>query len=276
MKLDLGNQLASSEEHQPDTITYLFASEFDHMPSRNLLDLLETRDFYVSFRQEAISLILQCSDDDFLCFAGTIFLRLWPFVPYLAVNFMDRFISRIEIPEGKPWILRLLVVSCLSLAAKMESTDFSVSNFQGDEAGFIFDNKTVNRMELLILDTLDWRMRSITPFSFLHFFISLSQLKDPALAQTLKGRATEIILKAQNEIKLLKFKPSIIAASALLVASNELLPLQFPSLKCSISAFECVDETLVSSIMIFINNYLVHYILKINTRQIDHQPQKRL
>ncbi|KAJ6416487.1 hypothetical protein OIU84_002364 [Salix udensis] len=188
MKLDLGNQLASSEEHQSDTITYLFASELDHMPSRNLLDLLETRDFYVSFRQEAISLILQAQ---YSCDCG-------PFVPYLAVNFMDRFISRIEIPEGKPWILRLLAVSCLSLAAKMESTDFSVCNFQLKD--------------------------------------------DPALAQTLKGRATEIILEAQNEIKLLKFKPSVIAASVLLLASNELLPLQFPSLKCSISAFECVDE----------------------------------
>jgi len=44
------------------------------------------------------------------------------------------------------------------------------------------------------------------------------------------------------EIKLLKFKPSIIAASALLVASKELLPLQFPSFKFSISAFECVKE----------------------------------
>jgi cyclin D6 len=61
MKLDLENPLTSSEEHQSDTITYLFASEFDHMPSRNLLNFLETCDFYVSFRQEAISLILQVS-----------------------------------------------------------------------------------------------------------------------------------------------------------------------------------------------------------------------
>uniref|UniRef100_A0A6N2KH79 Cyclin C-terminal domain-containing protein n=1 Tax=Salix viminalis TaxID=40686 RepID=A0A6N2KH79_SALVM len=190
------------------------------MPSRNLLDLLETRDFYVSFRQEAISLILQAQ---YSCDCG-------PFVPYLAVNFMDRFISRIEIPYHIPFDDHDL------------HTDYSTDLRLGDEAGFIFDNKTINRMELLILDTLDWRMRSITPFSFLHFFISLSQLKDPALAQALKGRATEIILEAQNEIKLLKFKPSVIAASALLVASNELLPLQFPSFKCSISAFECVNE----------------------------------
>jgi len=53
------------------------------------------------------------------------------------------------------------------------------------------------------------------------------------------------------EIKLLKFKPSIIAASALLVASKELLPLQFPSFKFSISAFECVNEVRKPKISFF-------------------------
>ncbi|XP_061978101.1 putative cyclin-D6-1 isoform X2 [Populus nigra] len=169
------------------------------------------------------------------------------FIPYLAVNYMDRFISKQEIPQGKPWILRLLVISCLSLAAKMRNAHFSVSDFQGEEAGFIFDTQTINRMELLILDALNWRMRSITPFSFVHFFISVLELKDPSSSQPLKDRATEIIFKAQNEIKFLEFKPSIVAASALLVASNELLPLQFPLFKCSISSCAFVNkETLLS------------------------------
>lgn len=66
------------------------------------------------------------------------------------------------------------------------------------EEGFIFDAQTINRMEFLILDTLDWRMRSITPFAFVHFFVSSFELKDPPLAQALKGRATEIIFKAHN------------------------------------------------------------------------------
>ncbi|KAJ6706947.1 CYCLINS [Salix viminalis] len=143
---------------------------------------------------------------------------------------------------------------------------------QGEEAGFIFDTQTINRMELLILDALNWRMRSITPFSFVHFFISVLELKDPSFSQPLKDRATEIIFKAQNgnsfhsqasvqlllviffffcsvkpyvfvaEIKFLEFKPSIVAASALLVASNELLPLQFPFLKCSISSCALVNK----------------------------------
>jgi cyclin D6 len=69
---------------------------------------------------------------------------------------------------------------------------------QEAEAGFIFDTQTINRMELLVLDALNWRMRSITPFSFVHFFVSLFELKDPSSSQPLIDRATEIIFKAQN------------------------------------------------------------------------------
>lgn len=232
MEFDLENPLTSLKEYVSDTIPDLFVSESDHIPSRNFLHCLKTSDFYVSFREEAISRILQAQ---YSCNYDL-------FIPYLAVNYMDRFISRQEIPQGKPWILRLLVISCLSLAAKMKNKHFSISNSQEAEAGFIFDTQTINRMELLVLDALNWRMRSITPFSFVHFFVSLFELKDPSSSQPLKDRATEIIFKAQNEIKFLEFKPSIIAASALLVASNERFPLQFPCFKCSIYSCEFVNE----------------------------------
>ncbi|EEF37725.1 cyclin d, putative [Ricinus communis] len=231
MEFDLENPLTSSNEHQSDTIPDLFASESDHMPSRDFLKCLKTCDFYSSFRQEAISLILQAQ---YTC-------NFEPFFAYLAINYMDRCVSRQEIPQGKPWLLRLLAISCLSLAAKMKDTHFPLSNLQREES-FNFDMQTVSRMELLILGALNWRMRSITPFSFLHFFISLFELKDPPLTQALKDRATEIIFKAHHEIKLLEFRPSVIAASALLVASHELFPLQYPSFKCSIFSCECVNK----------------------------------
>ena len=69
---------------------------------------------------------------------------------------------------------------------------------QEGETGFTFDTQTINRMELVVLDAMNWRMRSITPFSFVHFFISLFELNDPSSSQPLKDRATEIIFKAQN------------------------------------------------------------------------------
>ncbi|KAE9457768.1 hypothetical protein C3L33_10339, partial [Rhododendron williamsianum] len=123
----------------------------------------------------------------------------------------------------------------------MKETEYSVSDIQNDE-GFIFDMETIERMELLILGALQWRMRSITPFSFINFFISLFKFKDPPLVQALKARATEIIFKAQNDIRLLEFRPSIIAASALLSASHELFPLQFPCFRKAISSCSYVNE----------------------------------
>jgi cyclin D6 len=59
MEFDLENPLTSLKEYVSDTIPDLFVSESDHMPSRNFLHCLKTSDFYVSFREEAISRILQ-------------------------------------------------------------------------------------------------------------------------------------------------------------------------------------------------------------------------
>ncbi|KAF3451584.1 hypothetical protein FNV43_RR07679 [Rhamnella rubrinervis] len=196
-----------------------------------------TREFYVCFRREAISLIFQAQ---FSC-------NFDPFVSYLAVNYMDRFVSKQDITQERPWLSRLLVVASISLAAKMNNSPFSLSHFQREEEeGFKFDTQTVYKMEVRILDTLSWRMRSITPFSFLYFFVSSFELKDPTLTQALKDRASEIIFDAHNEMEFLEHKPSIIAASALVSASKELCPLHFSSFKASVSACQYLDTESLS------------------------------
>lgn len=228
---DLENPLTSShsqELNQFDSIPDLFSTESDHMLSGFLS---KEAYFDVSTRCDAISLIIKAR---FSC-------NFDPLVPYLAVNYLDRFLARQGMPKAKPWILKLLTISCLSLAAKMMKTTFSLTDFQNEE-GIIFDSQTIRRMELLILGALQWRMRSITPFAFLPFFLSFFKRKDPPLKQALKARATEIVLKAQNEIKILEYKPSITAASALLCASHELFPLQFPCYLKAISSCVYVNK----------------------------------
>lgn len=115
----------------------------------------------------------------------------------------------------------------------MRKTESSVTDIQQD-GGTIFDIETIKRMELLILGSLKWRMRSITAFAFLNYFVSMFKFKDQPLQQALKTRATEIIFTAQNDVKILQFKPSIISATALLCASHELFPLQFSCYKTAI------------------------------------------
>ncbi|KAK9092284.1 hypothetical protein Syun_027195 [Stephania yunnanensis] len=209
----------------------LFASESDHTPNYYHY---KSRDSDLALRRHAMSMIFHlCRDFD-------------RFTSYLAVNYFDRFVSAQGLPRGEPWILRLTAISCVSLAAKMKQVEFSLTDFQRD-GRFIFDVQTIQRMEVLILGALKWRMRSVTPFSFVHFFVSLLQIKDSLLLQECaRNRAAEIIFRAQSETALLAFKPSIIAASALLCASNDLFPSQHLCFKNAVLSCEYVNkETLL-------------------------------
>ncbi|XP_020518110.1 putative cyclin-D6-1 isoform X2 [Amborella trichopoda] len=240
MDLDLEFPVLLPED-QPECISELFASESEHMPLQNYFERYKTRDLRLSTRQESISLILKS-----LC-------NLDPFVPYLAISYLDRFMSRQEMPKGKAWISKLISLSCLSLAAKMKNVAFCLSDFQSEER-FMFDTQTIKRMELLILRILDWRLRSVTPFSFINFFLSSIKLEDRPSIEALKNRTVEIIIKTQQEINLLEFKPSIIAAAALLCASQEPL---LPLLKKAISACEYVNKEKLARCYHLINNTLI-------------------
>ncbi|KAI6697425.1 hypothetical protein NL676_017544 [Syzygium grande] len=217
MEFDLENPLTLC----PETLASLFLVEPDHMPGEKYVRGLRDGGFDVAVRGEIVSSISGLS-------AG-----LDPLSSYLAVNYLDRFLSCQGLPHLSPWVLRLLAVCCVSLAAKMRNKEFSLADFQGD-GGFVHDSRTIQRMEVLMLGALKWRMRSVTPFSFVAFFTSLFKLKDPPLRQALNARATEIIFKSQNDIELMDFRPSVIAASALLSASDELFPLQFSCFRTAI------------------------------------------
>ncbi|CDP19718.1 unnamed protein product [Coffea canephora] len=233
MELDLEYPLMASSEEE--AVPALFAQEIDHMPLQSIfLPFNSSDDHHVfSVRREAFSLISHAKH----CY------ELNPFTTYLAVNYMDRFISKTNIREQKRWIVGILAISSLSLAAKMRNTDISISlSHVQREEGFAFHPRWVHRMEALILTTLGWRMRSITPFSFLNFFISLFKIQDSSLTRPLKFRAFDIILDTHYEMKLLEYKPSLISASALLCATLDLIPMEFPSLRDAILSCEHVEK----------------------------------
>ncbi|KAL2253553.1 cyclin-D1-1 [Sesamum indicum] len=145
-----------------------------------------------------------------------------PLTAYLSINYFDRFLHSHHLPKMNGWPLQLLSVACLSLAAKMEEPLVpSLLDFQVEGAKFIFEPRNIQRMELLVLRVLDWRLRSISPFCYLSFFA----LKiDPSGTYTgfLTSRAKEIILSTIQEASFLEYRPSCIAAAAILRAANDL------------------------------------------------------
>jgi hypothetical protein len=41
------------------------------------------------------------------------------------------------------------------------------------EERYLFEAKTIQKMELLVLSTLNWRMQAVTPFSYIDHFLDL-------------------------------------------------------------------------------------------------------
>ncbi|CAA6670618.1 unnamed protein product [Spirodela intermedia] len=147
--------------------------------------------------------------------------RFRPPTTYLAVNYMDRFLSRHSLPQSGGWPVQLTSVACLSLAAKMEESLIpSLLDLQVEEGRFVFEPRTVQRMELLVLDALNWRLRYVTPFDFVGFF---AWRADPTRAHTrsLVSRATHLILETLQEIDFLGHCPSATSAAAIICAASE-------------------------------------------------------
>ncbi|GAV58196.1 Cyclin_N domain-containing protein/Cyclin_C domain-containing protein [Cephalotus follicularis] len=139
---------------------------------------------------------------------------------YLSMTYFDRFLSRRPIDSEKSLAKRLLAMACLSIAAKIEEIEIpSLSQFQIE--GFNFESSWIRRMELLVLNTLEWRMRSITPFAFLHHFIMKLCKESPPCG--IVSRSSKLILTTMREINLMEFRPSVIAAAATLVALDQRL-----------------------------------------------------
>ncbi|KAG6774124.1 hypothetical protein POTOM_021473 [Populus tomentosa] len=145
-----------------ECLVLMVEKECQHLPSGDYLKRLRNGDLDLGGRKEAVDWIAKVHSH----------FGFGPLCAYLSVNYLDRFLSAYELPKGNAWMMQLLGVACLSLAAKMEETEVPLSlDLQVGESSFVFEARTIQRMELLVLSTLDWRMHAITPFTFIDYFL---------------------------------------------------------------------------------------------------------
>ncbi|XP_068656738.1 cyclin-D2-1-like [Aristolochia californica] len=191
------------------SIDDLFASELDHTPDSDYSERFRSRSLDATARQDAINWMLKVHAH----------YRFRPATSYLAVNYLDRFLSSHSLPRGNGWPFQLLSVACLSLAAKMEETYVPLLlDFQVLEPKFVFVPRTVQRMELIVMAGLKWRLRSVTPFAFLDFFISRFGFSHSV---PFFRRVSDLILNTNRVIDFLGFRPSAIAAAAVLCVGGD-------------------------------------------------------
>ncbi|KAH7288456.1 hypothetical protein KP509_31G027000 [Ceratopteris richardii] len=130
-------------------------------------------------------------------------------------------------------MIQLLCVACISLAAKMEEVEVPLLLDLQVDPECVFEPRTIQRMELLVLSTLEWRMSSVTPFAYIDYLVRSIDL-DCSFHCALFSRVTELILCAIQELKFLSFRPSAIAVASILCAVQELVPLELTKLKGSL------------------------------------------
>ncbi|OQU89444.1 hypothetical protein SORBI_3002G190700 [Sorghum bicolor] len=154
---------AVEDEESAASIAELIGGEAQYSPRPDYPDRLRSRSIDPAARAESVAWILKVQE----------YYGFLPLTAYLAVNYMDRFLSLHRLPQEEDgWAMQLLAVTCLSLAAKMEETLVpSLLDLQVEGTSrYDFDPGTVGRMELIVLTALNWRLRSVTPFTFIDFF----------------------------------------------------------------------------------------------------------
>ncbi|XWS21430.1 hypothetical protein CRYUN_Cryun30bG0054200 [Craigia yunnanensis] len=193
-----------------ECLALMVEKELQHLPDADYLKKLQSGDLDLEARKEAVDWI------------GKVHAHFGfgPLCAYLSINYLDRFLSAYELP-GKAWMMQLLAVACLSLAAKMEETEVPlILDLQVGESKFVFEARTIQRMELLVLSTLSWRMQAITPFSFMDYFLyKLNDDKIPLRSSIL--RSIQLISSTIKGIDFLEFKPSEIAAAVAISVAVE-------------------------------------------------------
>ncbi|KAE8698893.1 Cyclin-D1-1 [Hibiscus syriacus] len=197
---------------EESSIACFIEHERNFVPGCDYLARFQSQSLDASAREEAVAWILKVQA----------FYNFGPLTAYLSVNYLDRFWYSRRLPQTSVWPCQLLAVACLSLAAKMEEPLVpSLLDLQVEGARYIFEPKTIRRMELLVLTVLDWRLRSVTPFSFIDFF---AYKVDPTgtFFGFLISKATDIILPNIKEANFLEYWPSSIAAAGILCAANDI------------------------------------------------------
>ncbi|GFZ21489.1 similar to CYCLIN D3;2 [Actinidia rufa] len=138
----------------------------------------------------------------------------------LAVNYFDRFVLSFQIQREKPWMSQLAAVACLSLAAKVEETQVPL---QVEETKYVFEAKTIQRMEILVLSTLQWRMNPVTPLSFLDHITRRLGFKNNLCWEFLR-RCESLILCLVPDSRFMCYLPSVLASATMLHIVNSLEP----------------------------------------------------
>ncbi|KAL9330910.1 hypothetical protein ACSQ67_000520 [Phaseolus vulgaris] len=192
--------------YAPDIYNNIFVREFEKRLTDYMGEL--QKDITPSMRAILIDWLVEVSEE----------YKLVPDTLYLTVNLIDRFLSQSLIQKQG---LQLLGVTCMLIASPMntEALYNEVSHGLNFILMFLYDNvDKVLRMESEVLNLLHFQLSVPTAKTFLRRFILAAQYSCKVSYVEVEFLANYLAELTLVEYSFSQFRPSLVAASAVLIA----------------------------------------------------------
>ncbi|XP_034219105.1 putative cyclin-D7-1 [Prunus dulcis] len=207
-----GSSMYTTKEDFKQALAICLGKEMSYMPGPNYAEKLCSNSLIIA-RFKSIHWFIKCRSRLNLSL-GTVFY---------AANYLDRFISMNHCNGLEYWMVDLLSVACLSIAIKFNDTCTpTLLEIQMEDLDHLFEPSTIQRMEMMLLKALGWRLASTTSYSYLELLIRIMDSLKPQLHQEFIARVNKLLLGAISDLKLLGFRPSVITMSALRCSLDKL------------------------------------------------------
>ncbi|XP_050219801.1 uncharacterized protein LOC126670178 [Mercurialis annua] len=139
-------------------------------------------------------------------------------IDYIALNYFQRFISSDTFPDLRNIndrdCVRALVISCLFIAMKMKDKSFDKKVYMQNRPHLKIGEQTIDLVGNLILKVIGAPANCVNPLFYVSSFLYLAA----EARKCYKLHTIKLILQSQKEIKITQFRPSEIAASAVLIS----------------------------------------------------------
>lgn len=197
--IDAGASHLEGGEYIEEIHSYLRTLELRFRPNGGYMR--KQRDISHSMRSILVDWLVEVAEE----------YRLQPQTLYIAVGYIDRFLSEMSVQRGK---LQLVGVTCMLLAAKYEE----IYPPAIDEFVYITDHTytkdQILKMEHLVLKVLRFDMGPVTILTFLRRFLAAAHADDQL--KLLASYVAEMTM--QHGDKFMQYIPSMLAASAVSMA----------------------------------------------------------
>jgi len=146
----------------------------------------------------------------------------------LAINCLDRFLSRVEIKKSQ---LQLLASACLLVSWKVREHSKITAQKIVKYTNYNIQQEELLEWEVLVLSKLNWNIPPVVAMDFVeHIVQGLGQLQGDWVPDITRSRTQSLIFKSHINHKLARYPPSVIAASCVLVAIRPVIEMPPPRL----------------------------------------------